>query len=162
MGALRDGFWTRPLGDLNQAEWEALCDGCGRCCLHKVEDADSGEVYETNVACELLDVKTARCTDYKHRKARVPDCVRLTLKVVDDASWLPETCAYRRRAADRPLPDWHYLVSGDPLAVRSAGASVHGRVIPEGMAGPIEHHLVEWDDVDGPQALDLDVERVDE
>ncbi len=146
MGELRDSFWELPLKDLSRAEWEALCDGCGRCCLHKVEDENTGRIFDTNVACKLLDTKTARCTDYKNRKAFVPDCLRLTLKIVEDVQWLPETCAYRRRAHNRSLPDWHYLLSGDPEAVQRAGVSVVGRVISENEAGPPEHHIVDWDE----------------
>ena len=145
MGALRDRFWELPLADLSREEWESLCDGCGRCCLHKIEDADSGEIADTNVACKLLDTDTARCSDYRHRKAYVPDCLRLTLKIVDEVEWLPETCAYRRRAAGRPLPEWHHLLTGDREAVHRAGASVAGRVISERDAGPLEHHIVDWD-----------------
>ena len=146
MGALRDRFWERPLAQLNAAEWEALCDGCGRCCLHKVEYEDTGEIEETNVACTLLDCDTARCTDYADRKSRVPDCLTLTLKLAHQAPWLPDHCAYRRRAENRPLPKWHYLVSGDREAVIAAGVSVAGRVVSEDEAGPLEHHIVEWDD----------------
>ena len=146
MGALRDRFWELPLAKLDQAEWEALCDGCGRCCLHKVEYEDTGEIEETNVACTLLDCKTARCKDYKHRKAFVPDCLQLTLKLAMKVPWLPDTCAYRRRAEDRPLPAWHYLLSGDREAVIRAGVSVAGRVVSEDEAGPLEHHIVEWGD----------------
>ena len=146
MGALRDRFWEKPLASLNREEWEALCDGCGRCCLHKVEYENTGEIEDTNVACTLLDCKTAQCRDYGRRKAFVPDCLRLTLKLVDQVRWLPDTCAYRRRADDRPLPNWHYLISGDREAVISAGVSVAGRVISEDVAGPLEHHIVEWDD----------------
>jgi len=145
MGELRDKFWELPLEALNRAEWEALCDGCGRCCLHKLEDEETGEVIETNVACRLLDHGTARCTDYKHRKAFVPDCLRLTPKLVAQVRWLPETCAYKRRAEDRPLPSWHYLLTGSQDAMIRAGASVIGRVIAEDDAGPLEHHIVEWE-----------------
>jgi uncharacterized cysteine cluster protein YcgN (CxxCxxCC family) len=116
--------------------------------LHKVEDEDSGEISDTNVACKLLDTGTARCTDYKNRKAFVPDCLRLTLKIVKDVPWLPDSCAYRRRAAGKPLPEWHYLVSGDRDAVIRAGVSVIGRVVSETEAGPLEHHLVEWTDAE--------------
>lgn len=147
MGALRDRFWERPLAELSREEWEALCDGCGRCCLHKIEDADTGEIEDTNVACKLLDTGTARCRDYRNRKAFVPDCLRLTLKIVGTVSWLPETCAYRRRAADEPLPEWHPLLTGDPDSVKRAGASVAGRVVSETEAGPLEHHIVDWSDV---------------
>lgn len=146
MGELRDQFWTLPLKDLSRPEWEALCDGCGRCCLHKVEEEDTGQIFDTNVACKLLDTATARCTDYKNRKAFVPDCLRLTLQIVEDVHWLPDTCAYRLRAADKPLHDWHYLISGDPDAVHETGVSVVGRVISENDAGPPEHHMVDWDE----------------
>ena len=146
MGALRKRFWESPLASLNREEWEALCDGCGRCCLHKVEYEDSGEIVDTNVACKMLDCETARCRDYARRKAFVPDCLRLTLKLVDRINWLPDTCAYRLRAENRPLRDWHYLISGDREDVVRAGVSVAGRVIGEDEAGPLEHHIVEWDE----------------
>jgi uncharacterized cysteine cluster protein YcgN (CxxCxxCC family) len=145
---LRQRFWELPLAELDRAEWEALCDGCGRCCLHKLEDDETGEVVGTNVACRLLDVRTARCSDYRNRKAFVPDCLRLTLKLVNQVRWLPETCAYRLRAEGRPLPRWHYLLTGDREAVRRAGVSVIGRAISEDVAGPIEHHIVEWPDAE--------------
>ena len=143
---LRYQFWELPLGDLNRAEWEALCDGCGRCCLHKVEDADTGEVTGTNVACRLLDTRTGQCSDYKNRKAFVPDCLRLTYKLVQAVNWLPDTCAYRRRADGDPLPDWHPLLTGSKDAMIEAGASVAGRCISETVAGPLEHHLARWED----------------
>ncbi len=146
MGTLRERFWELPLRDLSREEWEALWDGCGRCCLHKIEDAGTGEIEDTNVACKLLDTRTARCTNYRHRKAFVPDCLRLTLKIVDSVSWLPKTCAYRLRAAQQPLPDWHPLLSGDPEGVLEAGISVAGRVVREVDAGPLEHHVVDWDE----------------
>lgn len=149
MGALRERFWERPLAELSRPEWEALCDGCGRCCLHKMEDEDTGRIEETNVACRLLDCASATCRDYPNRKSFVPDCLRLTLKIVDNVPWLPSTCAYRRRAEGRPLPDWHYLLSGDREAVVRAGVSVAGRVVSEVDAGPLEHHVVEWDDEGG-------------
>ena len=135
-------FWERPIESLSRSEWEALCDGCGKCCLHKVEDEDSGEIYPTNVACALLDLTTARCCDYPHRKRRVPDCLRLTPKLAMTIEWLPETCAYKRRAAGLPLPDWHYLLSGDREAVHRAGASVVGKAVSETLAGPLEQHIV--------------------
>ncbi len=143
---MREAFWELPLDRLDRAEWEALCDGCGRCCLHKLEDADTGAIEDTNVACRLLDTDTARCRDYKHRKAFVPDCMRLTPDKVADLPWLPKSCAYRRRAEGRSLPDWHYLICGDRDAVHRAGAGVAGRVVSETDAGPLEHHIVDWDD----------------
>jgi uncharacterized cysteine cluster protein YcgN (CxxCxxCC family) len=145
MGELRPGFWELPLEALDRAEWEALCDGCGRCCLHKLEDADTGEVTETNVACRLLDPTTARCSDYKHRKAFVPDCLRLTPKLVAEVPWLPTSCAYRRRAEGQPIPRWHPLLNGGSQeAMILAGASVVGRTVSETDAGPLEHHIVDW------------------
>ena len=144
MGALRDKFWELALTDLSRAEWEALCDGCGRCCLHKIEDADTGAIEDTNVACKLLDCGTAQCKDYRNRKAFVPDCLRLTPKLVDDVAWLPPTCAYQIRARGEALPEWHYLISGDREAVKRAGVSVAGRVVSEIDAGPLEHHIVDW------------------
>nr|WP_202391763.1 YcgN family cysteine cluster protein [Pontixanthobacter luteolus] len=142
---MREKFWELPLEQLDRAEWEALCDGCGRCCLHKIEDEDTGEIEDTNVSCKLLDTGTAQCRDYRNRKAFVPDCLRLTLKIVQDVPWLPKTCAYRLRADGQPLKDWHPLISGDPETVKHAGVSVAGRVISETDAGPLEHHLVDWD-----------------
>ncbi|WP_252259945.1 YcgN family cysteine cluster protein [Erythrobacter aurantius] len=144
MGTLRPTFWELPLAELTRPEWEALCDGCGRCCLHKIEDADTGEIADTNVACKLLDCSTAQCSDYRNRKAFVPDCLRLTLAIIDDVPWLPTTCAYRLRAEGRPLHHWHYLITGDREDVVRAGVSVAGRVISETDAGPLEHHIVEW------------------
>ena len=148
MGALRDKFWELPLAELTRDEWEALCDGCGRCCLHKLEDEDTGAIAHTNVACKLLDTRTARCSDYRHRKAFVPDCLRLTPRLVREVTWLPSTCAYRLRADDRPLPEWHHLLSGDPATVQTRGPGVAGRVVSEMLAGPLEHHVVDWPDDD--------------
>lgn len=142
MDRLRDHYWELPLDSLTRAEWEGLCDGCGQCCLHKLEVEDTGEVLHTNVACRLLDTKTARCRDYTHRKIFVPDCVRLSPRNIRDVPWLPETCAYRRRADGKPLPAWHYLLTGDPGSVHTAGASVAGRVVSEEDAGPLEHHII--------------------
>ena len=146
MGQLRERFWDLPLADLDRAEWEALCDGCGRCCLHKLEDEDTGAIEHTNVACRLLDTETARCRDYRHRKAFVPDCLRLTLRLVYTVPWLPETCAYRRRAENRPLPEWHPLLTGSDEAMKRSGQCVAGKVVSEDEAGPLEHHIVDWDD----------------
>ena len=142
---MRDKFWELPLEQLDRAEWEALCDGCGHCCLHKIEDEDSGTIEGTNVACKLLDTDTAQCRDYRHRRAFVPDCLRLTLKIVQDVAWLPSTCAYRLRANGKPLKDWHYLISGDRETVKQAGISVAGKVVSETNAGPLHHHLTDWD-----------------
>ncbi len=140
-------FWDKPLAALNREEWEALCDGCGKCCLHKLEDEDTGDVWRTNVACRLLDLSTARCADYRHRKAMVPDCLRLTPRLVERVAWLPETCAYRLRADGEPLPAWHYLECGDRAAVHRGGHSVVGKAVSEVIAGPLEDHIVDADGV---------------
>lgn len=136
-------FWERPIETLARDEWEALCDGCGKCCLHKVEDEDTGRIYPTNVACKLLDLDSCRCADYRHRRMHVPDCIRLTRKTIDDFPWLPSTCAYVLRQNGEPLPEWHYLVCGDREAVHKAGISAKGRAISELHAGPLENHIVE-------------------
>jgi uncharacterized cysteine cluster protein YcgN (CxxCxxCC family) len=140
---VRERFWELPLETLDRAEWEALCDGCGKCCLHKLEDEETGELHPTNVACRLLDRRTARCRDYKNRKAHVPDCVRLTIGNLWGIDWLPSTCAYRLRAADQPLRDWHYLISGDRETIHQAGMSVRGWTVTEDEAGDLEHHMVD-------------------
>jgi uncharacterized cysteine cluster protein YcgN (CxxCxxCC family) len=136
-------FWEKPLAALDAAEWEALCDGCGKCCVHKVEDEQTGEIHATNVACRLLDRTSGRCTNYKGRKKYVPDCIRLTFDKIGKLGWLPSTCAYRLRAEGRPLPQWHYLVCGDPEAVHRAGMSVRGWTVSEDEAGDFAHHLID-------------------
>lgn len=116
-------FYEKPLQQLNSEEWEALCDGCGLCCLHKLEDEDSGEIFYTRVACELLDVKTCRCTDYENRFLTVPDCLKLTPAHLSEINWLPSTCAYQLRQAGKPLPAWHYLKTGSHASMHQARQS---------------------------------------
>ncbi len=148
MGPVTDKFWeTVPLAQLDRAQWEALCDGCGKCCLHKLEDDETGEFFPTNVACKLLDRRSAQCSDYKHRHAFVPDCIRLTPAKLQTMDWLPPSCAYVLRADGQPLPDWHYLNSGDRETVHATGRSVRGWTISEIDAGDLEMHLVERDDL---------------
>ena len=139
----RKPFWEKPLSALDRGEWEALCDGCGRCCVHKLEDEETGALYPTNVACELLDRRHGRCTDYAHRKQRVADCVVLRKDRLGELEWLPETCAYKLRAAGKPLPDWHYLISGSRESVHEAGQSTRGWTVSEVDAGELEWHLVD-------------------
>jgi uncharacterized cysteine cluster protein YcgN (CxxCxxCC family) len=137
-------WWTgRTLASLNRGEWEALCDGCGRCCLHKLEDEETGEVFATNVACRLLDRRMGRCTDYAKRKAHVPDCVQLTPAKVGNLEWLPPTCAYRLVDEGKPLPDWHHLISGDREAVQREGHGTRGWTLSETDVGDLEDHIVE-------------------
>lgn len=121
-------FWKgKRLHEFSTAEWESLCDGCGRCCLLKLEDEDTGDIHATDIACRLFDEGSCRCRDYANRSATVPDCVRLTPEVVPTLSWLPPTCAYRLVAVGRDLPWWHPLVSGRQETVVEAGVSVLGR-----------------------------------
>lgn len=143
MTKLRPRFWeTVPLSKMSPAEWEALCDGCGKCCLHKIEYEDTGEVEFTSVACRLLDGQTCRCTQYPIRHQFVPDCVTLTArKLPDVAYWLPQTCAYRLLHFGEALYEWHPLISGDPDSVHRAGMSMRGRTVPE-----FEVDEEDWDD----------------
>ena len=143
MGAMRERFWELPIGALDRQEWEALCDGCGKCCLHKLLDEETGRLHATNVACRLLDRTSCRCANYKLRRVFVPDCVRLDARGIHGMDWLPATCAYRLRAEGKPLADWHYLISGDRESVHRAGMSVRGWTVSEDEAGDLEHHLVD-------------------
>ncbi|MDD7971169.1 YcgN family cysteine cluster protein [Roseinatronobacter alkalisoli] len=140
---LRHRFWeTIPLNSMTPQEWEALCDGCGRCCLNKLEDIDTGELVFTRVACRLFDDSTCRCGNYDIRKQIVPECVVLTPETLDDiAYWMPATCAYRRLHEGRTLPEWHPLITGDANSPHSAGMSMCGRTVPE-----FEIPVEDWED----------------
>lgn len=131
---------------MTASEWESLCDGCGKCCVLKLEDVDSGDIYYTDVACKLLDCGSAQCTDYANRKSFVPDCVVLSPDKLATLPWMPASCAYRILSEGGDLPDWHPLVSGSPETVRTAGHSVAGRVIPEGAVAEddMPDHITEW------------------
>ena len=142
--ATRPRFWELPLRALTRPEWEALCDGCGKCCLNKLEDEDTGEVALTRVACRLLDGTTCQCSLYATRHDHVPECIVLTPKTLKrNLYWLPRTCAYRLRAAGEPLPEWHYLISGDRETVHEAGQSTRGWTVSEEDAGELEWHVVD-------------------
>ncbi|MHB1230433.1 MAG: YcgN family cysteine cluster protein [Halothiobacillus sp.] len=139
-------FWQRKrLSEMNVGEWESLCDGCAKCCLQKLHDEDDPEetVYYTELACDLLDMGTCRCSDYTNRHARVPSCVWLTLDDLDEFHWLPATCAYRRLAEGRDLPDWHPLVTGRADSTREAGYAVTGRA----------RHVASLDEADWPEHI---------
>lgn len=138
-------FWkTTSLADMDTAQWESLCDGCGRCCLHKLRDEETDELAWTDVSCRLLDTQSCACGDYTGRFRKVPDCVALTPAIVAEIDWLPPSCAYRLLQEGRDLPDWHPLVSGDRDSVHRAGASVRGRAISERHAGALEDHVAGW------------------
>ena len=111
-------FWEKRLEALSSQEWEALCDGCGLCCLNKLEDEDDGEIYYTRVACNLLDLQSGACQHYCDRHQYVPECISLQLQDIAQFRWLPQTCAYRLRAEGQSLPAWHHLISGDRSEVR--------------------------------------------
>lgn len=145
-----DAYWTKiPLKDMTTKQWEDLCDGCGKCCLSKLEDEDNGDIYYTSVACKLFDESTCRCKDYTNRFAQVADCVKLTPENVETIPWLPMTCAYRLIAEGLPLEPWHPLVSGDPDSVKKAGISVFGKItaVETELKDPIDYlsHIVDED-----------------
>ncbi len=145
MNSSETPFWVRkPLAQLTPAEWESLCDGCAKCCLHRFEDEETREIQFTNVCCRYLDQSDCRCSDYPNRSRNVPECVTITLAVLEDPYWLPESCAYRLLAEGKPLPNWHPLVSGDPDSVVHSGNSVGGRVISELEADDLEYHIIDW------------------
>ena len=142
-------FWEqKALDELTDKQWESLCDGCGRCCLHKLEDEDTGDVHYTDVACKLLDTSTSRCKHYEERFSHVPDCLLVRPLDEEKLNWLPSSCAYVKLSKGEPLADWHPLISGNPDSVRQAGISVSNRCFSETEV-PItewEHHLVIWAD----------------
>lgn len=141
-------FWrVKTLEQMTAEEWESLCDRCGRCCLIKLEDEDTGEVHYTDVACALFDAGNCRCGNYEHRSQTISDCVRLTPDVVRTIGWLPPTCGYRLAARGEDLPDWHPLKTGDPGTVRRAGISLHGRKLSREGEVEVEDlvdHIVQW------------------
>lgn len=142
-------FWEdKPLVEMNPEEWEALCDGCGRCCLLKLEDEDTGEIMTSDVHCRLLDGETCKCTDYPNRKEKVPDCIKLTPDNVTTINWIPKSCAYRRLAEGRGLAWWHPLVCGDTKTIVDVGISVKGRTVDEKSVpeGEWETHIADWPD----------------
>lgn len=138
-------FWkTKKLIDMSIEEWESLCDGCGKCCLNKLEDADTGELYLTDAACDLIDLKTCRCTRYQERSRLVPGCIDLKTSASTAFAWLPSTCAYRLLALGEDLPDWHPLVSGTSDSVVDAGISISCFAIKESEVDDLEDRIIDW------------------
>lgn len=132
MAADAEPFWrTKTLAEMSAEEWESLCDGCGKCCLIKLVDDLTDELYFTRIACRLLDTHACRCRDYPNRQRVVPDCVILSPRKVEELQWMPSTCAYRLLREGRDLEWWHPLVSGRAETVHEAGISARGRVVSE-------------------------------
>lgn len=128
---------------MSQSEWESLCDGCGKCCNHKIQDDETGEVYDTDVACKLLDTHTAQCVDYENRKSYVPDCIVLTAKIAPTLEWLPDTCSYKLVDKGYDLPHWHHLISKDRNTVHTTGNSVQDKLISENDVEDYHAHIEE-------------------
>lgn len=139
-------WWEAPLETLSKDQWEALCDGCGRCCLLKLVDEQDDSLHFTSVVCRLFEEDTCRCADYSNRHERVPECIEFDSRRLEELDWLPNTCAYRLRADGKPLFDWHPLISGDPQSVVDAGMSVGGRVISEDHVHPedTQDFVIRW------------------
>jgi len=142
---IESNFWKyKSLREMSSQEWEALCDGCGQCCLHKLEDVDTGEIFYTDVACQLLDLHNCCCTDYQNRTQKVAGCLSLKKNLKEALKWLPPTCAYRLIDEGKELFDWHPLISGDSETVHQAGISVRDRAVAEDGADDLENHVVDW------------------
>ena len=140
-------FWEeKSLAEMTQDEWESLCDGCGRCCLNKLEDEDTGEVYFTNVTCKLLDLEQSCCSDYENRKNSMPDCMILSVDNKEALEVMPSTCAYSLLQLNKPLPEWHPLVSGRKESVEEADISIAGKVVSEEHIHyeQLPEHLINW------------------
>lgn len=140
-------FWeSKTLSELSRSEWEQLCDACAKCCLHKIEDEDSGIIYGTNVVCQYLNIDSCQCDNYTQRSVLVPECVTLTIENLEQVYFMPTSCAYRLIAEGKPLPEWHPLLSGRPDSVHESGNSVRGKVVSELETDDLMHHLTgEWD-----------------
>ena len=138
-------FWeTKSLNQMTKVEWESLCDGCGKCCLHKLEDIDTGEISVSNVSCSFLDQISCKCKDYKNRNENVPDCIQLDLKNLKKLDWLPSTCAYRLIDEGESLHDWHHLISGSSETIHERGMSVRDCSVNESSLKNVEEYILEW------------------
>jgi uncharacterized cysteine cluster protein YcgN (CxxCxxCC family) len=142
-------FWqTKSLSEMSTTEWESLCDSCAKCCLHKLEDEDTGEVFHTDVVCRLLDLNSCQCRDYEDRFTQVPVCFKLTPDNLHHQTWLPASCAYRLLFEGKTLPEWHHLVSGNNQSVHISGNSIKGKAVMEQSVqlDDMEHRIVHWID----------------
>ena len=140
-------FWeTKSLAEMNQQEWESLCDGCAKCCVFKFEEDETGHIMQTDVVCKLLNLENCQCTRYPERKQLVPDCISITHDNILDLKWMPASCAYRVLAEGKKLPDWHPLISKDPLSMQKAGETVQGNVVSENEVDDIEDRIIGWFD----------------
>jgi uncharacterized cysteine cluster protein YcgN (CxxCxxCC family) len=138
-------FWeTKTLAEMTTEQWESLCDNCGQCCLHKLEDEDTGELAFTSVCCDLIDLNTCRCTRYTERCTLVPECLDLKQHDFAEYNWLPATCAYRLLTDGKPLPEWHPLITGNPESVKQAGASISSYATKESQVDDLEDYIIEW------------------
>jgi len=138
-------FWeTKTLAQMSTEEWESLCDNCGKCCLNKLEDEDTGEIAFTSVACDLIDLETCRCTRYNERCTLVPECIDLKQHDFAEYNWLPSTCAYRLLTDGEALPSWHPLITGTRESVKEAGVSIGSYAIKESQVTDLEDHIIEW------------------
>ncbi len=147
--SLNDPFWqVKNLDEMTEAEWELLCDGCGKCCLVKLEDEDTGEIYHTNVVCKLLDLEACECNNYQHRQYFVDDCLKLIPSNIGELTWLPNSCAYRVIARGEELPPWHHLVTGCREDVHNWGMSVRGWVSSESDVSDrhMQDRIIQWVD----------------
>lgn len=138
-------FWeTKKLSEMTTEEWESLCDNCGKCCLHKLEDEDTGDIYFTSVVCNLIDLDTCRCTRYAERTQLVPECLDLKQHDFAEYNWLPATCAYRLLSDGEQLPSWHPLLSGSTDSVQDAGVAISSYAMKESEIDDLEDHIIEW------------------
>ena len=143
---LPQGFWEKPLAELNPEEWEALCDGCGQCCLKKFQDTDSDDVLFTRVVCRLYDQGKGRCTRYSERTTLVPQCLDVKKMDMDNSNWMPASCAYRLRHEGKPLPHWHPLLTGSREEMEKQGIAISGRAVSEDHVHPqgYHEHVIRW------------------
>ena len=138
-------FWkTKKLSEMTTEEWESICDSCGKCCLNKLEDEDTGEIYFTSVVCNLIDLDTCRCTRYSERCTLVPECIDLKQHDFSEYNWLPSTCAYRLLVDGKDLPDWHPLISGNKNSAQEAGVAISSYAMKESEIDDLEDHIIEW------------------